>query len=127
MGPLKFVYAIQSNEHANNPSFNTLNDLVVSYNRDTNKYVLEVDLDYVPNDKIINHLGELLDKFQDFVQPIKLRHITPIDFVDVLYKMPTNACRTFWVGESLLEVYLMFYVFVKGYTQCVSAYRTINK
>ena len=121
-GPNKFIFAITSD--ANNLletkdieiSFNTLNDLTVYYNRDTKKYLLDVEVGYnSSNETEIQYLDRLLKEFKNFIQSnynLKLNYLLETSLFTFLDDM-----SNYWSADDLITLYCKFYIFVQGYKQ----------
>lgn len=121
-GPLKFIFAVVSesnnalNTKNNKPSFHTLNDLQISYNRDTQKYLLDVEIGYNnSNESDIAYLERLLSELKTFVQSqydLKLSYLLETNLFKFLDDM-----SNYWVADDLITLYCKFYIFVCGYKQ----------
>ena len=65
-GPLKFIWALSSNL---NPNFSTLNDLIVYYNRDSKKYLLDIDItkNFKSNDERRQYIENCQYEFRHYL------------------------------------------------------------
>ena len=122
-GPLKFVFAVVA--EANSvftrlnlpPSFNTLNNLTISYNRDTQKYILDIDpagMD-MQKDSLI-YLHELLDAFKSFLAEDLDYDLSPFACLDPFAYLKD---LDYFVANTLGELYYRFYIFIAGYEKLI--------
>ena len=124
MGPLKFIFAVTSNtnNYLNNikdqlPSFNTLNDLLIYYNRDTKKYLLNIEIGYNKKDESdIDYLFRLNHEFQVFMDQ-QGKSVNLFGNLDSKLFNFINNDMDYWIADTLEELYYKFYVFVSGYYQ----------
>lgn len=124
MGPLKFVFAVISdaNKYFPNvknqiPSFNTLNDLLIYYNRDTKKYLLNMEIGYnKENESDIDYLFRLNHEFQVFMDQ-QGKSVNSFNNLDSKLFSFINNDMNYWIADTLEELYYKFYVFVSGYYQ----------
>lgn len=106
-GPLKFIWGINS-KGVEVDNFYELNDLQIVYNRDTKKYMLDLDTTVSKDTGVVSHLEELLNIFTKYVAD-KIENIDPLNL------------SLYWNGElfqadSITELYYKFKLFVKGYS-----------
>ena len=118
----KFIFGVMSENGFCDvvPSFYTLNDLQVYYNRDTEKYLLDIDCNLLclNSDSYIKRLNTLLKRFKCFMidtfgEEILNNNLsieTSADFVN-----------DYWSTDDLLTLYRRFYIFVSGYKQLVKS------
>lgn len=121
-GPNKFIFGVISD--ANNiletknyeVSFNTLNDLQVYYNRNTKKYLLDVEVGYNDSkEDDVDYLDRLLKEFKTFIQSqydLKLQYLLETSLFAFLGDM-----SNYWSADDLITLYCKFYIFVQGYKQ----------
>ena len=107
-GPLKFVWGVNSDGQVTD-NFYELNDIQIVFNRDTNKYMLDIDttISKDNNTDIVKHIEKLLNMFTKYTAD-KLENIDPLNL------------SLYWNGElfqadSITELYYKFKLFVKGY------------
>jgi hypothetical protein len=112
-GPLKFIWGVMSDDNlcATVPSFYTMNDLDICYNRDTKKYLLGLETIYRFDDAgyEIAYLEELLLAFTKYVKEQKLK-VRNADFG--LYPFSTGEL---FIADSIEQLYFNFKLFVHGY------------
>ena len=116
MGPLKFIFAVTSIKNQT-PSFNTLNDLLIYYNRDTKKYLLDIDIGHnKKNESDIDYLFRLNHEFQVFMDQ-QDKSVNSFKNLDSKLSNFINNDMNYWVADTLEELYYKFYIFVSGYYQ----------
>lgn len=116
-GPLKYIFGIQSNgEYADN--FNTLNDLDIYFNRDTKKYLLNLDISKKFNNKKdkIYWLRFLLIKFANYLPPVNF--VNKED--NEIYSLENYLNGELFIANSLIELYYNFSIFINGYISLIS-------
>lgn len=116
-GCLKFIFGVTDNpliEHKAN--FTTLNNLQIYYNRDTKKYLL--DLECCDLHKI-SYLHNLLNEFQSFMQNEENINVCNFEFLDTSMSKFINNNMSYWIADSLEELYYKFFVFVNGYSYLI--------
>lgn len=130
-GANKFIFGITSD--ANNiletkncvVSFNTLNDLQVYYNRDTKKYLLDIEVGYNGlNEGDVDYLDRLLKEFKTFVQSqydLKLQYLLETSLFTFLDDM-----SNYWSANDLITLYCKFYIFIQGYKQNLRNKKYLN-
>ena len=125
-GPNKFIFGIISKDNSyvlrnpqniSIPSFSTLNDLQIYYNRDTKKYLLDVDCyGYSDDTGVVIYLKNLLKQLKDFVEiqynGIKIKYLID-DYIFPYLEDMSN----YWQADDLITLYSKFYIFVNGYKQ----------
>ena len=124
-GPNKFIFGIISDDNKNishapqdgTPSFYTLNDLQIYYNRDTEKYILDIDsYGYGVKIGVTPYLTELLKQFREFVETqengLKINYLIDDNIFEYLGDM-----SNYWQADNLITLYSKFYIFVYGYKQ----------
>ena len=115
-GPLKFIWGVVSHDdlHSSTPSFYSMNDIDICYNRDTHKFLLGIETIYQFNsfeDKS-NYLKFLLTSFESY---LKENHIFNINYDPHLLYIYNNG--EMFIGDNLTELYYKFKIFVGGYVQ----------
>lgn len=112
-GPLKFIWGVISHDDmtATVPSFYSMNDLDICYNRDTKKYLLGLETIYsfLDTGYELQYLEDLLAAFTKFMKDTK-RKVTSAD----LTLLPFSMGELF-IADSIEELYLNFKLFVRGY------------
>lgn len=116
MGPLKFIFAVPF-YYKDTPSFCSLNDLIIYYNRDNKKYFLDIDIESPFNSlKYRISLIDAVDKFKSF-----LRSQENIEDKDlIISKEKYIEClsllnsENYWIEDSLLGLYYKCYVFLNS-------------
>ena len=122
-GANKFIYGVisESNNYLesknNKVSFNTLNDLTIYYNRDSKKYLLDIEVGYNDESKEgdIAYLDRLLKEFKNFVQAqyhLKLSYMLEKSLFTFL-----EDKSNYLSADDLITLYCKFYIFVQGYKQ----------
>lgn len=121
-GANKFIFGVISDSNNylesknNDVSFNTLNDLTIYYNRDSKKYLLDIEVGYnEPKEGDITYLDRLLKEFKNFVQAqysLKLPYILETSLFVFL-----EDTSNYWSADDLITLYCKFYIFVQGYKQ----------
>lgn len=121
-GANKFIFGIISDSNNyldtkdNEVSFNTLNDLTIYYNRDTKKYILDIEVGYNNQEESdIKYLDRLLKLFKDFIQSqydLKISYLLETSLSTFLDDM-----SNYWSADDLITLYCKFYIFVQGYKQ----------
>lgn len=106
-GPLKYILGIQANGTAAR-SFNTLNDLDIYFNRDTQKFVLSVDFT-----KTFDNIKE--QKYWLRFLLIKLTKALSIDKSKFDFSEIDLCDGELFIANSLIELYCKFFVFVNGF------------
>lgn len=126
-GPNKFIFGImnEGNKYLNAPqnkivSFYTLNDLQIYYNRDTQKYILDIELFTRDNESWEEYLSRLLLEFKNFIN-LYDKNID-IDLFNYL-----SDIDNYWVADSLQLLYNKFYIFVMGYKQLCRNKKQLDK
>ena len=113
-GPLKFIWGIKSADDftSNGANFYTMNDINISYNRDTHKYLLDLETIYqfnnVKEKKI--YLENLLDEFREYLYR---ENFFEVNFDPHLLYLYNNG--EMFVADSLTELYYKFRIFVEGF------------
>lgn len=114
-GPLKFIFGVKSKDDLsdNNVSTHTLNDLDIFYNRDTKKYLLNIETIYEWSDSNskVNYLSLLLENFKVFLLENNL-----FDFNFDPYILYIYNDGNLFISDNLTELYYKFKIFVVGYT-----------
>lgn len=110
-GPLKFIWAESTTI---NPSFSTLNDLIIYYNRDTEHYLLDIDItkEFHSAEQRVLYLEACLTAFKNYLikeNKFELK-FNPYNF-DCYHR------GELFEGMTLTELYYKFKIFVKGYKQ----------
>ena len=114
-GANKFIFGVvnENCSQQSEASFHTLNDLVVYYNRDTEKYLLDIE-PIVENS--IEYLSNLLKKFRNFVcETYNIQNLN-IGINPSLYTYLYDMSN-YWSSDNLVDLYFRFYIFVQGYKQ----------
>ena len=116
-GPLKYIWGVKSHDDLtlNNANFCTLNNLDIYYNRDTRKYLLNIDFIFNftnKKDENIKYLNNLLDEFKDYILESNLFNV---NFDPSFIYLYDNG--ELFIADSLTELYYKFKIFVKGYKQ----------
>ena len=111
---LKFIWGVKSCDDISKSSANiwTMNDLEITYDRDTGEYLLGIETIYHFKDGYkgeVKYLENLLDKFAKFVE--EKGYAVPSDKIHLGY-IESSAP---WRAETISELYLRFNVFVNGY------------
>lgn len=122
-GPNKFIFGVISDDNkvlpnapqTSIPSFQTLNCMQVYYNRDTEKYLLDIDLYNLESDDPIQYVNKLLKEFKDFVSNEYNIHINNL-IEDNLFEY-IGDMSNYWVSSDLATLYFRFYIFAQGYKQ----------
>ena len=127
-GANKFIFGILSDDNkilseapqTGIPSFQTLNALQVYYNRDSKKYLLDIDpyaLDMTENS--VGYLNSLLEKLKAFVDS---KYVNDLHgFIEDDLCRYLDDMSNYWSDEHLNTLYFKFYAFVKGYEQLMLA------
>ncbi len=111
---LKFIWGIKSWDDLSRSDANlwTMNDLDITYDRNTGEYLLGIETIYHFEDGYdgeVKYLEYLVDKFAEFVYSGEHK---PLDksvcLVDIESQNP-------WRSKTIFELYLRFRVFVEGY------------
>lgn len=124
-GPNKFIFGVISPDNKymleapqkGIANFYTLNNLQIYYNRDTQKYLLDIDCyGYDIDVGVIPYLTDLLKKFKNFIEThnniINLNHLIDENIFQYLGDM-----SNYWQANDLITLYYKFYIFVIGYKQ----------
>ena len=111
---LKFIWGVKSHDDFTSTSANiwTMNDLEITYDRDTKEYLLGIETIYHFENGYkgeIEYLEGLLDKFTEFVE--ERGCMVPNVRIHLGYVESLEP----WRAETISELYLRFKVFVKGY------------
>jgi hypothetical protein len=138
-GANKFIFGVMSSVNnmletpQDTPSFYTLNDLQVYYNRDNKKYLLDIEIGFESTigDSDIKYLTNLLKAFKSFI----LEYFNYEDEKSILlntnkntYKYIGNFNDDYWCSNDLLSLYNKLYIFVEGYKKlCKGVDKEINK
>ena len=112
-GSLKFIWAVKSWDDltGKDANINTMNDIEINYDRDTDEYVLSIETIYTfQNGQIgeAEYLDKLLSDFTKFMIQNDYNVDEPYDFYSA------NIIDT-WRADSIPELYTQFRVFVEGY------------
>lgn len=106
----KYLDAVGNSE----PSFQTLNDLQVYYNRDNKKYFLDIEVGFNGTDDI-TYLNNLLNKFKSFISlEYNINKVTTLLDTN-LYKYMQDLQDDYWSAHDLITLYGKFNIFVNGY------------
>jgi hypothetical protein len=112
-GPLKFIWGIVSEDNlgAPNPSFYSLNDLDIYYNRDTRKFLLSIETIYRFDtaEEEIAYLEKLQAKFTEYIKGQK------IVFRKANFSLLPYANGELFSADSIEQLYFNFKLFVHGY------------
>lgn len=115
-GALKFIWGIKSKDDLSNsmPSFHTLNDIEIHYNRDNGKYFLSIETiyEFSKYEDICNYLRDLLSKLEYGIK--KELGKFDISFDPKKTLMYYNNGELF-TAYSLTELYYKFKIFVEGF------------
>ena len=137
-GAHKFIFGVMSNVNRlletpqNTPSFYTLNDLQIYYNRDSKKYLLDIEVGfgYVADGNDIKYLTNLLKAFKSFI----IEYFNYEDEKSILlnaskntYKYIGNFNEDYWCSDDLLSLYNKFFIFVEGYKKVAKNGEYFNK
>jgi hypothetical protein len=111
-GSYKFIWGVVSWDDLSGKeaNFYTMNDIDISYNRETRKYYLSIETAYMFRNKEseCKYLRKLLDAFTKYMNDNNLAK--KYDFILFM----SNPCIT-TECESIEELYANFKVFVEGY------------
>lgn len=101
-GPLKYIWGVSD---AKNPSFCTVNDMDIYYNRDNGLYFLDLDKtkEYPNTDSYLRYLEIIYDDFHKYMDG-KVDNSNP-------YKIDYS---NLFSGNSLTELYYKYKVYVNG-------------
>ena len=109
MGPCKFIWGVQRNKETN-PSFCTLNDITVYYNRDTDMYFLLIDFPA--------NLKQEQDKLQFLIQCLQAFQVY-MQSLPNGYTFAASIEEDFdtWnlYGKTIDELYVKFAALICGY------------
>ena len=124
-GPNKFIFGVISDDNkymleasqTGIASFQTLNNLQIYYNRDTQKYLLDIDCYGCDMDVGINsYLSNLLKQVKDFIEThensLKINYLIEDSIFPYLEDM-----SNYWQADDLVTLYGKLYIFVNGYKQ----------
>lgn len=123
-GANKFIFGILSKDNkvladapqTGVPSFQTLNCMQVYYNRDTQKYLLDIDLYNTENKNAYKYLSMILTKLRDFIceecKVININNLIDIDLFTYLEDM-----SNYWSASTLPILYFKLFMFTQGYNQ----------
>ena len=116
-GPLKFIWGVLSSDDLSGypANFYTLNDLDITYNRDTKKYLLGLETIYKFNstEDTVNYLLRLKKEFSLFIFGND-----DVGTFDRTALFNYNSGEMF-IGDSILELYWKFCLFVNGFEDIV--------
>lgn len=112
-GPLKFIWGVISPDDttATTPSFNSMNDIEVYYNRDTQKYLLCVETYYLfqtPEEEI-EYLEKLQKLFGEYLKNNKIK------VNKKNYDLFSYRDGELFIANSIDALYFSFKIFVHGY------------
>lgn len=112
-GPLKFIWGVLSEDNIRpcEPSFYSLNDIDICYNRDTKKYLLGIETIYLfeTAEEEIEYLERLLKEFTKYTKETH-RKYRKNDF-----GLKPLSHGELFVADSIEELYFNFKLFVHGY------------
>lgn len=122
-GPNKFIFGViaDSNKYVESSddvaSFETLNDLVIYFNRDTRKYLLDLEVGYnLYEESDADYLERLLKAFRCFIE--NEYHVSNINmFIKEDLYVYINDMSNYWSANDLITLYCKFYIFVRGFKQ----------
>ena len=96
-------------------SFNTLNKLQIYYNRNIEKYMLDVEILLDDNQSYENYLDNLLKEFKDFIDFEYHRDVNTLIDLDLNNYLNNDDMMNYWSADNLITLYFKFYMFVMGY------------
>lgn len=112
LGPLKFIWGVKSGDclvHGD-ADLNTMNDLDITFNRDTGKYTLGIETIYYFDSKQYEceYYKELLDKFTQYMHynGLKIRK----KYNPIFWGSEFN-----FEADTIEDLYIQFKIFVIGY------------
>ena len=106
----KFIFAVVSPTETMQPSFYSLNDLLVYYNRGSKQYFLDIETSYdLIREFEKEYLKNLLNKFKLFVKT------QPGEYTPKLSDININDGYKIFQAESLQELLFKFNMFVKSF------------
>lgn len=110
-------------------SFNTLNKLQIYYNRNTEKYMLDVEILLNDDQSYENYLDELLKEFKKFVDSEYNRNINnDVNiYIDLNNYLGNYDMINYWSADDLITLYHKFYMFVIGYKQICKNKKQLDK
>jgi hypothetical protein len=125
-GPNKFVFGIISNSDfaynkgdvssIDKASFYTLNDLQIYYNRDTHRYILDIETYHNKKEGELLYLERLLSKFKDFMK-IEYKYSDSLLTNNSLCEyINTHTSEDYWSSTDIYSLYKKFNIFVLGYS-----------
>ena len=139
-GPNKFIFGVitksrnsQKSYNSDSPSFQTINDLQVYYNRDNRQYTLDIESNYSSVEDV-KYLTHLLKEFKKFVMSSNNKmlctdkELLSISHKDLYEYINFNTSYShYWTSDNLIILYNKFYIFVEGYKKLCCAIDKNNK
>lgn len=113
-GPLKFIWGVKSYDDltAYEANFYSMNDIDITYNRDTHKYLLGLETIYEFHsiDEKIKYLDNLLKEFEKYI-----KESNQFDYEFDPYFLYFYNFGELFIADTLTELYYKFKIFVEGF------------
>lgn len=120
-GPMKFIWGLKSQSDCSNesPSFSTLNDIELYYNRSSGKYVLDIQgiIGERTKASVKEYLKSLFSAFEKYIRKNNDTVLSDKDatkpFGDY---MSGDYISIDFIADDVLTLYYQFKILVKGYS-----------